>query len=398
MKKILSVLFLTLLFVPLVGCGSDETDCLNVYNWGEYISDGSEGTMNVNREFENYYYEKYGKRLKINYTTYASNEDMYNKIRSGGVSYDIVIPSDYMIERMINEGLLQKLDFSNIPNFKYIDEQYKYAFYDENSEYSVPYQCGYVGIIYNKSVVTKEPDDWELLWDEAYSGSILQFNNPRDAFGTAMYKLGIDVNTKDELLWKSAKEELLLQKPLVQSYVMDEVFNKMKNGSAAAAPYYAGDFFTMYEDNEDLAFYYPESGTNIFVDAMCIPTCAKNKKIAEEYINFMLTEDIAVANAEYTCYASPNVLVSENEAYIEYMSELHENAIEILYPEGGIKASYYETLDTKTQELQNSLWEELKIDNAVAVWVYVFAGAIVLFVILLLIGCGIKRKINESYM
>lgn len=399
MKKILSAFFAALFVLfSLSACQREKTEVLNVYNWGEYISDGSEDTLDVNKEFEDYYYEKYGKRLKVNYTTYASNEDMYNKIRSGGVSYDVVVPSDYMIARMIDENLLQKLDFSNIPNFSYIDPQYKNAYYDEKSEYSVPYQCGYVGIIYNTELVDKNYTDWDALWDEDLKGQILQFNNPRDAFGTAMYWKGIDVNTKDGDEWREAKNLLAEQKPLVQSYVMDEVFNKMKNGSAAVAPYYAGDFFTMYEDNEDLDFYYPESGTNIFVDAMCIPSCAKNKEIAEEYINFMLSEEIAVANAEYTCYASPNLLVSENEAYIEDMTDLHPEAIELLYPVGGIKSSYFETLDQDTQNLENDLWEELKIDNAVEPWVYIFAGSIVLGVLILLGAGYAKKRINAKYM
>ena len=178
---------------------------------------------------------------------------------------------------------------------------------------------------------------------------------------------------------------------------MDEIFNKMKNGSAAIAPYYAGDYLSMYEDNDALSFYYPESGTNVFVDAMCIPSCAKNKQIAEEYINFCLSEDIAVANAEYVCYASPNLLVRENEEYIECMSEMHDDAMEILYPEGGIAATYYENLDIATTNIQNSLWEELKIENAVEPWIYIFSGTIVLALLLMFLARFIKRKINEKY-
>ena len=384
--------------LPLTACGGkQDTDVLNVYNWGEYISDGSEGSLDVNKEFEEYYFEKHGRKLKLNYTTYASNEDMYNKLKSGGVSYDLIVPSDYMIEKMRNEDMLLKLDFDNIPNFKYIDEQYKNAYYDPESEYTVPYFCGYVGIIYNSALTDGEPDDWDCLWDENYSGQILQFNNPRDAFGTAMYWQNIDVNTTDTALWRSSMELLKQQKPLVQSYVMDEIFNKMKNGSAAIAPYYAGDYLTMYEDNEDLEFFYPKSGTNIFVDAMCIPSCAKNKEIAEEYINFCLSEDVAVANAEYVCYASPNVLVKDNQTYIDDMSEIHENAVDILYPEGGIKSSYYENLDPDTTNTLNSLWEELKIENAVEPWVYIFSGGIVFLILMLLLYKFIKRKIDEKY-
>ncbi len=397
MKKIIAIVAIFCCFF-LASCGSNtDVDVLNVYNWGEYISDGSEGSLDVNKEFVKYYEEKHGRKLKLNYTTYASNEDMYNKLRSGGVSYDLIIPSDYMIEKMIHEDMLLPLNFDNIPNYQYIDEQYKYAFYDKTAEYTVPYTCGYVGIIYNTSLIDETPNDWDCLWDDAYSGQILQFNNPRDAFGTAMYALGIDVNTKNTDLWRKSMEVLKKQKPLVQSYVMDEIFNKMKNGSAALAPYYAGDFLSMYGDNEDLAFFYPKSGTNIFVDAMCIPNCAKNKEIAEEYINFCLSEEIAVANAEYICYASPNTLVRDNETYREDMTEMHEDAMEILYQTEGIVSSYYENLDAATTNTLNSLWEELKIENAIEPWIYIFSGSIIFIVLLYLLYRFVQKKINEKY-
>lgn len=394
MKKIFILLASLLL---LTACGNEDCEVLNVYNWGEYISDGSEGSIDVNAEFEKYYYEQHGKNLKVNYTTFASNEDMYNKLKSGGVSYDIVIPSDYMIEKMIDENMLLKLNFDNIPNFKYIDEKYKNAAYDKTNEYTVPYTCGYVGIIYNSALTDDILSDWDCLWDEKYSGQVLQFNNPRDAFGTAMYSLGIDVNTTDSEEYRRAMELLKKQKPLVQSYVMDEIFNKMKNGSAAIAPYYAGDYLSMYTDNKNLQFFYPESGTNIFVDAMCIPSCSKNKEVAEEYINFCLTEKISVANAEVVCYASPNILVKDNAEYIEHMSAMHENAIEILYPEGGIKATYYQNLSPDTTAVMNSMWEELKIENSIEPWIFIFSGAIVLLLILMLLYKFLSKKISEKY-
>ncbi len=398
MKKAITLFLFVLFCFSLTGCGTEaETDVLNVYNWGEYISDGSEGSLDVNKAFEDYYFEKYNRKLKVNYTTYASNEDMYNKLKSGGVNYDIVIPSDYMIAKMINEDMLYKLDFNNIPNFENIDEKYKNLFYDKNNEYTVPYFCGYVGIIYNKSLVSDEFTDWDCLWNEKYKGQILQFNNPRDAFGTAMYSKQIDVNTTKRQEWEECASLLKQQKPLVQSYVMDEIFNKMKNGSAAIAPYYAGDYLSMYADNENLEFFYPESGTNVFVDAMCIPKCSKNKKIAEEYINFFLTEEIAVANAEWVCYASPNVLVKENEEYIECMTELHENAIEILYPESGIKSAYYENLDPETTNILNTLWEELKIENSVEPWIYIFSGAIIFGLLAYFVYRYIMKKIENKY-
>ena len=399
MKRIIALVFSVIIFAGLfTSCGNkDEVLVLNVYNWGEYISDGSEGSLDVNKEFEKYYYSSYGQKVKVNYTTYASNEDMYNKISSGATSYDVIVPSDYMIARMIKEDMLLKLDFENIPNFKYIDEQYKNAYYDPTSEYSVPYFCGYVGIIYNTTMIDGEIDDWDCMWDEANKGKILQFNNPRDAFGTALYYKGYDVNSYNKEEWEEAKELLKEQKPYIQSYVMDEVFNKMKNGSAAIAPYYVGDFLTMYEDNEDLTVVYPKSQTNIFVDAMCVPKVARNKELAEAYINFCLTEQISVANAEYVYYASPNVLVKDNEEYIEYMTDIHENAIEILYPMEGINASYYQNLSPEMLSYMNSLWEELKIENSVGAWVYIFAGSIVGILLLLGIINMIKKKINSKY-
>lgn len=399
MKKIIALVFSAIILAGLfTGCGKkDEVLVLNVYNWGEYISDGSEGSLDVNKEFEKYYYNSFGQKVKVNYTTYASNEDMYNKISSGATSYDVIVPSDYMIARMIKEDMLLKLDFENIPNFKYIDDQYKNAYYDPTSEYSVPYFCGYVGIIYNTTMIDGEIDDWDCMWDEANKGKILQFNNPRDAFGTALYYKGYDVNSYNKEEWEEAKELLKEQKPYVQSYVMDEVFNKMKNGSAAIAPYYVGDFLTMYEDNQDLAVVYPKSQTNIFVDAMCVPKVARNKELAEAYINFCLTEQISVANAEYVYYASPNILVKDNEEYIEYMSDVHEDAVEILYPTEGINATYYQNLSPEMLSYMNSLWEELKIENSVGAWVYIFAGLIVGVLLLLAIINMIKKKINSKY-
>jgi spermidine/putrescine transport system substrate-binding protein len=239
---------------------------------------------------------------------------------------------------------------------------------------------------------------WDLLWNEKYKGQILQFNNPRDAFGTAIYSEGGDVNTKDEAVWEMAAEKLKNQKPLIQSYVMDEIFNKMKNGSAAIAPYYAGDYFIMYDSNEKLGFYYPEEGTNIFVDSMCIPACARNKELAERYINFMLSDDIAVANAEYIAYASPLDNVVSNEDYIECMLDWNEEAIDILYNrKAEVKTMYFENLDKETLALQNSLWESLKIENSVEKWIYFTSGGILLFLLGIWFYNYILRKIRNNY-
>ena len=403
MKRILSsllmlVLLLSLVAVFLPSCGGGDVIVLNVYNWGEYISDGSEGTLDVNTAFEEYYYETYGQKIKVNYTTYASNEDMYAKLRSGSASYDIVIPSDYMIQRMIEEGMLEKLNFANIPNAQYVAPEYKGQYYDPQNEYSVPYTCGMVGIIYNVNMVDEEDiGSWDLLWNEKYTGKILQFNNARDAFGTAMYYQQMDVNTKDRADWEAALALLKEQKPIVQGYVMDEVFNKMKGESAAVAPYYAGDYLTMYDSNDSLAFYYPEEGTNIFVDAMCIPTGSRNKDAAEAYINFMLSEEIAVANAEYIGYASPNLLVRENEEYIEYMQDWHEDAMSILYYNAeSVPTQYYHMLDVDTQNIANELWEQLKIESSVGSSIHTIALIIVILCTAFFLWRFILKKYRTS--
>ena len=354
MKKYIFILALALIVImvtmSLSSCEENDATTLYVYNWGEYISDGSEGTLDVNAEFEKYYLETYGEHVVVNYSTFSSNESLYDKISSGAVKYDIIIPSDYMIERMISKDLLAPLDFNNIPNYKYIREDFKdsNAYYDPKNLYSVPYTYGMVGVIYNTMLVDENDSDigsWSLMWDDTYTGNILQFNNSRDAFGTALYYLGYDVNDATEEQWNEALELLKTQKNIVQGYVMDEIFNKMSGNSAAISAYYAGDYLTMYGNNESLAFYYPSEGTNIYVDAMCVPAASENKLIAERYINFMLSEEIAVANAEYTCYACPNTLVTQNDEYKEYMASIHPDAMSILYNEDQtIKTTFYQNL------------------------------------------------------
>ncbi len=399
MKKMISVLLaaamLCCLSVSLAGCGSSDTLTLNVYNWGEYISDGSEGSFDTIHEFERWYEENYGQKLKVNYDTYASNEDMYNKISSGAVSYDVIIPSDYMIARMANEGMLLPLNFDNIPNYQYIEDSFRGLYYDPDDQYSVPYTYGVVGVIYNANVVDEaDISGWELMWNDKYSGNILQFNNSRDAFATAQYKLGLDVNSTDKAVWDQAYQEMLTQRPLVYSYVMDEIFNKMKGGIAAVAPYYAGDFFTMYADNEDLDFFYPEEGTNVFVDVMCIPSSTKNFDLAKEYINFMLTEEIAVANAEYVCYAWPNTLVKDNEEYIEYMTEeVHPDAISILYNFDMSNMEFFYDLPDDTRAIMNSLWEDLKIESNIGIAIYIICAVIIVALIsIFTVRLVIKRR------
>ena len=394
----------TLSVLPASAAKDMDTVTLNVYNWGQYISDGEDDSLDVNAAFEDYFNEnlaeEYGYYIEVNYSTYPSNEDMYNKLVSGSAQFDVITPSDYMIERMIAEGRLLPLDFEKIPSIVNIDEKFlsEYNTYDPENRYSVPYTFSMVGIIYNTKYVDEEDiGSWDLLWNEKYSGKILQFNNSRDAFGTALYYLGYSVNTEDHTKWTAALDLLKRQKPLVKAYVMDEVFQTMSSESAYIAPYYSGDYFTMYCDNEDLAFYYPREGTNFFVDAMCIPSTAKNVDAAHAYIDFMLQEEAAVANAMYLGYGCPNTVVRENEEYIEYMNDWHEDAMEILYGQevtlddytdlgdiktDGIKASFYRAVSNTEEngnllDFTNDLWSKLKSESSIEAWIIVADAAIV---------------------
>lgn len=362
-STVLAALLLSASTAMLSSCGSANTELqdmqgtyspdiagttINVFNWGEYISDGSEGSFDTNKAFE----ELTG--VKVNYMNYESNEAMYAKLKSGAVSYDIIIPSDYMIERLVSENMLEKLDFTKIDNYHFIDEQYKDLYFDPANEYSVPYSVGMVGLIYNTTMVEETPKSWSIMWDEKYADNILTFNNPRDAFAIAQFLLGIDVNTTNKADWDRAAEKLKEQNKILQTRVMDEVFNKMEGGNAAIAPYYAGDYLTMAENNPDLAFVYPEEGTNIFVDSICIPKNCQNYEAALAYINFMLEPEVALANGEFICYASPNTGVTENPDYALYGNEY-------LYPEEGkrVFTEYFHDIDVETRTYYEKLWEEI---------------------------------------
>lgn len=367
MKRILKLSFVILISVTifsLCGCGYEYFDLnleadytnnlngtvLNVYNWGEYISDGSDESIDVNKEFERI------TGIKVNYSTFESNESMYSQLRTAGVSYDVIIPSDYMIHRMINEDMLLPIDYSKITNYKNIDDKYKGLYFDSENKYTVAYNVGMVGVIYNTSMISDIEQSWGVFWDPKYKNQTLMFSNPRDAFMTAQFYSGTSVNSTNKADWDKAVELLKAQKQYLQSYVMDEVYGKMETGEAAIAPYYAGDYLTMYEVNEDLAFFYPEEGTNIFVDAACIPSCCQNYEAAMLYINFLLEPEIALANAEYIGYASPNTSVINNPDYYYYGNE-------ILYPseEQMPKTEYYHDLNKDIRNYYENLWIDVKL-------------------------------------
>ena len=410
-KRIISIIFLASICIfPLLltSCAitPEKVTTLYVYNWGEYMSDGSEDSYDSNAEFEAWYYETYGERVIVNYSTYSSNESLYAKITSDSVNYDVICPSDYMVERLRKEGWLAELNHENIPNLsnlrpEFFGENAKFDYYDKGNLYSVPYLYGMIGIIYNTSMVDEDEENlgsWALMWDKDYKGNILQFNNSRDAFGTAQYYLGVDVNSDNEDDWRRALELLKEQKAIVQGYVMDEIYNKMENGSAAISSYYAGDFLTMYENNEDLEFFYPKEGTNLYIDAMCIPKSSENKLIAERYINFMLEEAPAVANAEYTYYASPNRLVYENEEYREYMNDIKDGGFELMYDEESMQnATYYTNLSEKKLVLINSLWEELKSDIDIGVAIYILCAIIVVSLAGIFVFLAVRKRYRNNY-
>ena len=356
MKKGISVILAVLLAVSclagLSGCGSSKKTTLYVYNWGQYISEGDDGSLDVIAAFEEAY-----PNIRVQYSTYDSNEIMYSKLSNGGITVDVIIPSDYMIGRMVQEGMLEELDFSNIPNYQYIDDSFKNTSYDPENKYSVPYTWGTVGIIYNTKYVDEaDVTGWELLWNEKYAGKILMFDNSRDAFGIAEYLLGYDVNTTDEAELQACAAKLAEQKPVVQQYVMDQIFDAMENEEAWIAPYYAGDYLTMVEENPDLAFYRPTAqGYNMFIDAMCIPTCCQEKEAAEAFINFLCSPEVSSANMEFLGYSVPSTAAKE-------LMDPEVAGSEVAYPDADTltTGTSFNFLPEETSRYMESLFMEVR--------------------------------------
>ena len=326
---------------------------INVYNWGLYISDGSDGYIDVNKAFT----EATG--IKVNYMTYDSNETMYTKLKTGGASYDVIIPSDYMIARLLVEDMLEPLNFDNIPNYAYIDDTFKNQDFDPEDTYSVPYTWGTVGLIYNSKYVTDEVVGWETMWDEDYAGKILMFDNPRDAFAISHFRLGQSINTEDSTELQAAADLLKEQKPVVQQYVMDQIFDKMESEEAWIGAYYAGDYLFMAQENEHLSFCFPEEGFNIFIDSMCIPKGAENKEAAEAYINFLCDPEISGQNLDYLGYSTP---ISEAKQYMDpYIAKSP-----IAYPdeETLARATSFTNLSGDALQTMEDLWLDVKTDNS----------------------------------
>ena len=479
MKRFLSCFLLLLLLVTLPGvlssCASmDPVKKLYVYNWGEYMSlENGEDEVPLNHEFEDWYYETYGERIEVVYSVFSSNEEMYAKLRNGSSKIDLIIPSEYMIERLIEEDMLMPLDFDIISAYEEtIDPRFQAL---ATRPYCVPYTYGYLGLIYDGALDEALRDEngdmsWRVLWNEIPGGldltdKILTFNNSRDAFGIAQFILNYEaavcpsvagaipdkyVNTSDTARWDEAYLLLEAQKNCLQAYVMDEIYNKMESGAAWLAPYYAGDYFTMVDVNEDLAFAYPKEGTNFFYDAMCVPKSAKNPIEAQRYMNFILggedgeTLDAIIANAEWVGYSWPNMKVTMNLDYLADMADEEDGygaeALSILYPESDHEAllamveeyaawreeagedydpadypgkqptmdmftatntefvTYiYENLDNETLAYANSLWEDLKLTSAPCTEIYVLSAVIVVALIFWAVFYILSRRFRSRF-
>ena len=340
----------------MLGGAANSQRVVNVCSWGEYIDES------LIDQFE----EETG--IRVNYQTAESNEALYSLLKSGGGDYDVIVPSDYMIARLIEEEMLEELNYDSIPNFSLIDGRFKNLSYDPENKYTVPYTWGTVGIIYNTTMVEEPITSWDVMYNNTYAGDVLLINNSRDAIGMALKYLGYSVNTTDEAEIREAYQLLVdaTNNDVYQGRVMDEVFQKMEGGNAAIATYYAGDYLSMLENNEDLAFVIPEEGSNWFVDAMCVLKDAPHYEEAHEWINFIASTEANLANMDYIWYASPNKEALEQ--YPAYYEELYEEPLDqeiyeiMAAPQEVLdRCELYLNLPAETRNLYNDLWIELGI-------------------------------------
>lgn len=347
MKKLLFFISMMILSVSLfTGCSKDEGEKVYVYNWGEYIDP----------EVLDLFEEKTG--IKVVYDEFEQNEEMYPKIKSGAVQYDVVCPSDYMIQKMIEEDLLAEINFDNVPNIKNIDPAYLKSAqsFDETNSYSVPYCWGTVGILYNKTMVDEPIDSWGTLFDEKYSGNILMMDSVRDAFCVALRYLGYDINTTVESELEEAKALLKSQYPLVQAYVVDQVRDKMIGGEAALGVIYSGEAIFTQRENPDLEYVVPKEGSNVWIDGWVIPKNCRNKENAEAFINFLCSADIALKNFEYITYSTPNSKARE------MITDEDIRNSPVAFPEQSVldRCTTYRYLGEEIESLYNDKWNEVK--------------------------------------
>ena len=381
-KRLTSLLLALVLLFALALPAFAAREEITVYNWGQYISDGTDDSLDVIAAFE----EETG--IHVNYITFDSNESMYTKLKTGGASYDVIIPSDYMIAKLIEEDMLEPLDFSNIPNYVGIDEAFRDQAYDPENTYSVPYTWGTVGLIYNRQYVSDEDaQSWSCLWNSKYAGKILMFDNPRDAFAIAESILGYSLNTTDEAELRQCADLLAQQKPVLQAYVMDQIFDKMQRGEAWIAPYYAGDYLTMVEENPDLGFSHPQEGFNIFIDAMCIPKGCQNKAGAEAFINFLCRPDISAANLDYIGYSTP---ISAAKEYMD--EEVISSPVSYPDDETLARSESFSALPIEATQTMNDLWLTVKTAGANTTLYLMLTLAAVALVIVFFVLKNVYRR------
>ena len=347
MKKILILISVLLVsFSLLTGCSSDQTEKVYVYNWGEYIDP----------EVLDLFEEETG--IKVVYDEFEQNEEMYPKIKANAVQYDVVCPSDYMVQKMIEEDLLAEINYDNVPNIKNIDQSYLNSArnFDPDNKYCVPYCWGTVGILYNKTKVTEPIDSWGVLFDEKYSGEILMIDSVRDAFAIALRYLGYDLNSTDKAQINEAKSLLQSQYPLVQAYVVDQVRDKMIGGEASVGVIYSGEAIFTQRENPDLEYIIPKEGSNVWIDGWVIPKNSKNKENAEAFINFMCDADIALKNFEYITYSTPN-----KSARNMITDEDIKNS-SVAFPEQSVldRCTTFRYLGEELESFYNDQWNEVK--------------------------------------
>ncbi len=348
MKKIVIGCLLLVFAFALTGCAQKDSEKVYVYNWGEYMD------PEVRDSFE----EETG--IKVVYEEFEMNEDMYAKIKAGAVRYDVVCPSDYMIQKMIEEDLLSEIDFSKVPNLSNIDSTYlkRSQSFDPENKYSVPYCWGTLGILYNKTMVDEPIDSWRAIFDEKYSGNILMIDSVRDAFGIALSYLGYDINSTEEAQLEEAKQLLQKQYPLVQAYVVDQVRDKMIGGEAALGVIYSGEAIFTKRENPDLEYVVPKEGSNVWIDGWVIPKNARNKENAEAFIDYMCRADIALKNFEYITYSTPNA------AAREMITDPDIKDSPVAFPDQSIldRCKTFRYLGADIEALYTDKWNEVKSD------------------------------------
>ncbi|MDR1180202.1 MAG: ABC transporter substrate-binding protein [Spirochaetales bacterium] len=337
-----SVLFVQLVLFTLAGCSKETQIVLNVYNWGDYIDES------LFDDFE----KQSG--IKINYETFATNEDMYIKVKQGGTKYDVIVPSDYMIEKLIKEDLLAKIDVGKISTYKYIDKRFLGLMFDPANQYSVPYIWGTFGILYNRTKVSDPVESWDILWNPKYAKQILMMDSVRDSLGVAFLRLGYSLNTTDAAQLSEAAELLIQQKPLVLAYVGDNYKDMMVQEEAALSMCWSGDAVFVREQNPDLEYVIPKEGTNLWLDCMVIPKSSEHQEEALRFIDFMNQPEIAQRNIEYLGYATLNTAVFDlldeqtREDAALYPSDEISSRWEVFADIGDANAAY------------NRIWTEIK--------------------------------------